>query len=612
MAVVLKTGVPARNAEAILERPDGSRVTVWVNIDPVRNEAGELVGAVNCFQDVTEFRAKERAQRFLLEATAAFTSTLEYPAILDKISSISVAEFADLCSIDLVNDDRTYTRASLAFRDPAKAELFKEYTRTYGSAPRPHGVIRKVVESGRSQVIPEISDDLLRSLVADETQAAALMRFEMRSALVVPLRIGDRVLGTLSFGSRFPRRFGPEDRALAELLAQRAALAIDNTRLFHRERAHAEELQVLMETVPVGVFITHDAEGRLITANRMGSELLRVPRGSNASKTSPESETLPFRIFRDGKELPGRDLPMQRVARLGIEVHNEELELRFDDGSRRIHSISAVPLRDAGGRVRGAIAVESDVTERKEMERNLLEAIRAREEFLSIASHELRTPLTSLHLNLQGLRRMTDKEDAASAAAQKVRVMVQRSLSQSERLGRLIKDLLDVSRILMRKLHLQGEPVDLVPIIRSAVETLLDAGAENPPVIEVEAPAEVSGTWDRARLEQVVLNLLSNAVKYGRGQPIRVHVTTDPATVTLRVVDQGIGMAPEFLVRMFNPFERGVSTGHYSGLGLGLYITRQIVEAHGGRIRVETQLGRGSTFIVELPWHVSTGESHAS
>jgi signal transduction histidine kinase len=221
-------------------------------------------------------------------------------------------------------------------------------------------------------------------------------------------------------------------------------------------------------------------------------------------------------------------------------------------------------------------------------------ALRVREEFLSVASHELRTPATALQLSLQAIERKV-------ASGAPIDRPVKTALRQTERLARLIEDLLDVSRIQAGKLTLSPEPVDLLPMARRIVE---DMGAEIDGAeckVSLSGDESLRGQWDRARLEQVVINLLSNAIKYGAKGPIELTVERAGAKARLTVCDHGIGIEPDMQVRIFEPFERAASSSDYGGLGLGLFIVRRIVEQHGGAVRVESKPGEGARFVVELP-----------
>jgi signal transduction histidine kinase len=222
------------------------------------------------------------------------------------------------------------------------------------------------------------------------------------------------------------------------------------------------------------------------------------------------------------------------------------------------------------------------------------EAVRARDDFLSIASHELRTPLTPLRLQVQILRRMLTN---GGLARDKLAGSLDTLERQTERLGRLVSDLLDVSRITAGKLTLHRERLDLADLAREVVERY--AGASRSPIrLRTES---APGHWDRARLEQVATNLLANAIKYGQGKPIDVSVVLKGGIALLAVRDRGIGIAAADVERIFGRFERAASASSYGGLGLGLYIAQQIAAAHGGRISVESAPGQGATFTVALP-----------
>jgi PAS domain S-box-containing protein len=234
------------------------------------------------------------------------------------------------------------------------------------------------------------------------------------------------------------------------------------------------------------------------------------------------------------------------------------------------------------------------------------EAVHARDEFLSIASHELRTPLTSLYMQLQllerSLRAGTSTKDA-NASPEKIRERVGLSLRQAQRLGALIDRLLDLSRIANGRLNLETEPTDLHEVTMEISRRFADEAryAQSELRIETEGEIPLTGQWDQLRIEQAVTNLVTNALKYGAGKPVTLRLARRDAWAVLSVSDQGIGIAPRDQARIFERFERAVSHNNISGLGMGLFITREIAEAHGGRIEVESRPGAGSTFSLWLP-----------
>jgi signal transduction histidine kinase len=227
------------------------------------------------------------------------------------------------------------------------------------------------------------------------------------------------------------------------------------------------------------------------------------------------------------------------------------------------------------------------------------EALRARDEFISVASHELRTPLTSLQLQVQLLGRSLAGEAQAPPGEQAGRRLA--AVEQStRRLALLVDRLLDVSRLGAGTLQLTRERVELADLVAGCLnrqrERLEAAGVP----VELRA-VPVAGRWDRQRLESVVTNLVDNALRYGEGRPIELTVSAAPGEARLEVRDHGIGIDPRDQERIFQRFERAASHQPHQGLGVGLWLARQVVEAHGGTIGVESRPGEGATFRVVLP-----------
>jgi signal transduction histidine kinase len=225
------------------------------------------------------------------------------------------------------------------------------------------------------------------------------------------------------------------------------------------------------------------------------------------------------------------------------------------------------------------------------------EALHLRDEFLSIASHELYTPLTSLQLLLQGVRR-----EAGAMTPEQMESKLALAERQTRKLSILILQLLDVSRLRAGPgVPLRLEDVDLAAVVREKTEESAEDARRAGCVLSLRAESPVVGRWDRSRIEQIVGNLLANALKFGRGKPVELAVSAEGEAARLTVRDHGIGIVPDALPRIFECCQRAVPAKQYGGLGLGLYVVREIVCAHGGSVRVESDVGRGSTFTVELP-----------
>ncbi len=227
------------------------------------------------------------------------------------------------------------------------------------------------------------------------------------------------------------------------------------------------------------------------------------------------------------------------------------------------------------------------------------EAVRIRDEFLSISSHELRTPLTSLKMQLQLFTHLTNRGEQVSPA--QIQKIVDVSERQVNRLNSLVEDLLDVSRISSGQLTLRKENVDLVEIVREIEERYLPMIKKSNGTLEIHAPDNLTAHVDRIRIEQVIINLLTNAIRYAPGSKIEVRVAEEAAMVCVRIKDYGPGIPQEHQGRLFQRFERVSTRSGQVGLGLGLYIVHQIAEAHGGDVKVKSGQGEGAEFIVRFP-----------
>lgn len=234
-------------------------------------------------------------------------------------------------------------------------------------------------------------------------------------------------------------------------------------------------------------------------------------------------------------------------------------------------------------------------------QRELEQAVRMRDDFMSIVAHEVRTPLNGLILETQLRKMHLARDNAAAFTLDKMHAMVDRDERQIKSLIRLIEDMLDVSRIRTGKLSIRPNRFDLSALVRALLENFapqIDA-AESSVTLDAEQP--VVGNWDEFRIEQVISNLLTNALRYGAKSPITVKVYSDKGQALVEVRDHGIGIGEENQKRIFQQFERVSAKHAVVGLGLGLFISEQIVTAHGGSITVESRIGEGALFRVCLP-----------
>jgi PAS domain S-box-containing protein len=361
-----------------------------------------------------------------------------------------------------------------------------------------------------------------------------------------------------------------------------------------------ERFRLLVDSVEDYAIFMLDPRGRVATWNS-GAERLK---GYKASEIIGAH----FSRFRIDQDVSADlcDQELQTAARQGR--LEEEGWRRRKDGSTFWANVVLTAIRNVSGDLLGFAKVTRDLTERRRLDDERVHRARAeetvhlRDEFLSIASHELKTPLTTVQIDLQGLQESVDASD------EKMIKRVRRAVRNADRLAALVESLLDVSRIATGKLTLRPEPVDLSQTVSHLADSMRATAAAVGCELSFTTTGSVHGSWDPLRLEQVVLNLISNALKYGAGAPVSLSVSAAAGHAWIEVSDLGPGIPEGDLARIFGRFERAASLRHYAGLGLGLYVSREIVEAHGGTISARNLSAGGASFLVRLPIQAPTRE----
>jgi len=452
-----------------------------------------------------------------------------------------------------------------------------------------------------------------------EMDRALVEEESLGSFAVSPLLSGARLIGVMSYGLHASSRFYDEDLQAIRTVSGLLAVAIDHAMLYEESQRrgqkleqitgemrdmnqqlliagvreqelaeeaerHRAEMDALLEGLTEGVTIV-DGEGKIILLNESGRRIWGWP----VDQGFPEDcQDLDIR-YPDGRTMPFEKWPINRALR-GERFANYEVVYTRPDGRRFILSFSGNHVRDAEGHVVLAINVYRNVTELRELER-------AREDFVDIVSHDLRAPLTIIRGNAQMVQRyagITGKENTVRTSADAI-------LVGTERMNAMIQDLVDSTRMETGQIRLDRQPVQL----RSAVTDLLERARYAIDVgrIRVEIPEGLPPVnADLDRLERILLNLLTNALKYSLPKTeVLVKAEKTDGEVMIWVTDRGIGIAREDLSHMFERHFRAKGARKAEGLGLGLYITKMLVEAHGGRIWVESELGKGSTFYFTLP-----------
>lgn len=380
------------------------------------------------------------------------------------------------------------------------------------------------------------------------------------------------------------------------------ALSASRQRAVEEADAARKRLEVTLSSIGDGVIAT-DPEGRVTFLNGVAQQL-----------TGWTQEHAAGHLIENVFDIVNADTraqvesPTVRVLREGVIVGLANHTLLISrDGIERPIDDSGAPIRDATGETVGAVLVFRDVTERAqaEAERAVLlqqaqAAVKQRDQFLSVASHELKTPLTSLLMQAQLMERRMAREGTVS---QRNREALQAITNQARRLNTMISALLDISRIEQGQLAIMPAPFDLASLTRRVIDELQPT-SDNHAIIGrgLEVPIVVNG--DELRLEQVLQNLVQNAIKYSPdGGQIEVELAADVSSVEVRVSDQGLGIAAAELPGLFTRFYRASNTQprNISGMGIGLFVVKEIISLHGGSVSVASSEGKGSTFTVRLP-----------
>jgi len=447
----------------------------------------------------------------------------------------------------------------------------------------------KVVAAGESQAAAAARSSQPVILQPHEIHPAdpllGVFASQRESVALIPLTAEGRTLGLL--GSAAPPDASPDIPFLVTM-AQEAATAVETARLREEMHTWRERLDAVFAHMaePVLVF---DREARLVLMNRAAEELLG-PKGVSLGDSVEELLAKSGITDPRGRQLRPEETGIYRALR-GERVDNLEEDLPLPAGPTRHLLVSAAPLGEPG-KVEGAVVVWRDITYIKELER-------MRAEFLSMVSHELRSPLTSI----LGYAQLIQRELARGNIPTNLQARLDVIVDQARRVNRLVEDLLDASRAEAGRLALRKQEVDLGELIRRMVAEVSTLAPDHR--FRTEIPPDVPRIpADAGRIEQVLRNLLGNAVKFSPPNTlVTAGLRVEPERLVVWVSDQGRGIAKEDIQTLFMPFHRIHEPGgrEVKGVGLGLFISRSIVEAHGGEMWVQSELGKGSTFYFSLP-----------
>lgn len=639
---VLAKEISGYSLEKRYIRKDGS--IVWANLtsSAVWNAKGQPMYALGIIEDISHRKRIEATQNFLVEASTLLAASLDYEVTLENVANLAVPTLADLCIVDVFQEDWSSKQIAIAIADSTKLNILDQIRRRYRPRTKAKQLVRQL-HLGISVFYPELSDSHLLVMSEDNEHLQLLQSLGIRSLMVIPVRSRGQLFGAISFFTAESGRYYQQtDLALAEDIARRAATAIDNARLY-QETQRSVNRTILLQRITAAFSEALTPQQVADVVVNQGIAALKATGGSvvllteaNTTLNVVQAIGYPQTLINTLTTFP-ITAPNQiaETVRTGQPIFLENLAAmiaRYPNLADVVtvmanNAWASIPLV-VEGKVIGALGLsfttgqifneedrgfmltlgqqcaqaiaraqlyEAEKTARAEAET----ANRIKDEFLAVLSHELRTPLNPI-LGWAKLLR-TRKFDEAT----KIRAL--ETIERNAKLQtQLIGDLLDVSRILQGKVRLNLHAVDLKIAIASALETVRLAAEAKSIQIQIILSNDIGKVLgDGDRLQQVIWNLLSNAVKFTPTNGlVEVRLEQVGLDAQIQVIDTGKGINPEFLPYVFDYFRQAdaKTTRVFGGLGLGLAIVRHLVELHGGTVQAESPgEGQGATFTVKLP-----------
>jgi PAS domain S-box-containing protein len=550
---------------------------------------------VATFRDITERKQDEERQQLLDEASKLLVSSLDHQITLQEIAQMIVPKLADYCRIGILDEEHHIKDITVNHIHPEQLALVRALYEQYRDRTNATHGLQRLFETGKPELISDVSGDVLPSMQDNPELLTIIQALGLKSYMGTPLIVHDRIIGAITFSSTQPHRhYTPDDLTFAQELARRIALVLENARL------HREAQEEIAERKRVEAQLRQSEERyRLVVEHTMDLITLLDIQGT-IIYNSPSCQTL---LGYTPQEMIGEPAlsfvhPDDR-ARLEVELTNvvrggsanvASYRARHKDGHWVILAATGSAVYDEQGHPFLIVSTSHDITQQQELERR-------KDEFISMASHELKTPVTSL----RGFTHILQRRFAQSEDAQVLHYLARMDV-QLKKLTKLISDLLDLSRIQTGKLTFEEERFDLDRLVRETVENLQAVTPTHQ--LAIESIGSIFLYGDRDRIEQVLLNLLTNAIKYSPdASKVLIRVASDQHRATVSVQDFGIGIANGHHQKIFERFYQAEDATEqtYPGLGIGLYISQEIVQRHHGRIWVESQKGGGATFYMSLP-----------
>lgn len=597
-------GKVLRGIEAVRVKKDGSSIDIALWTAPLGEKKQKEQDILVIIDNITQRKRAENQQVFLIKTNEILSSSLDYKKTLSRITKLIVPNLADWASVEMLDSKGTLRQLAIAHTNPKKIILAKKLRREYPTNLADPEGIAKVIRTGKAACYPEITDKMLRQSAKTKKQFLLWKKIGFTSAMIVPLQVRGKTLGVINFVSaESGKRFTTSDFLFVEEIAKRAALFVENARLYQEVRIELEQrkrfeeelkksrdqLEIIFKSVADGITV-QDPSGKIIYANDAAAYAIGF-HSPEALMRSPVTSIMKNFTVKDekGNPFPSDRLPGRRA--LKGELRPEELICYTSllTGEENWSITKARPVFDERGNVLYAINVFHDITERKKLEER-------KDDFISIASHELKTPITSVKAFTQILQKRFIKAGDEESGR-----YLSKMDTQLNKLTNLIRDLLDINKIQTGRLAFHKEIFYFDSLLDEIIE---DFQRMTKHTIIKKGNCHLRIDADRDRLSQVIINLLSNAIKYSpQADKIFIYGEKKNGKLLFSVKDFGIGIPKEHYKKIFGRFFRGVDSKKetFPGLGVGLYISSEIIKRHNGKIWVESREGEGSTFYFSIP-----------
>lgn len=623
-------------------RKDGSALWVRAACNPLYNDNGDYVGAVGLISDITELQKDEtilQAQRNVFQRLVAGASLED--SLEELLKPVDLLVFGVYSSILLLDEQGQLWKG-------ATINLPEEYNNLINGEK----IGPNVGSCGTSAWLKElvISENIQTDpRWANYKHIAA--KFNLGACWSSPIiSKNGKVLGTFAMYFQNTRKPTDFEIEVVKDITAAAALCIEHVRLMDAEKLHVKKMDILAESrkllsstmeyedvlrkIP-DLLISHgwgtwsfislrNPDGPFRTLSVAGPDDIKKKLMGQVMEFDLDSTIALAKAIKENKPQFGNfDAEQMLELVKDLDASNPRKKLVMTLADLRLHSYIAIPLEVRGDVIGGFLLSTNDprraysvddvefmneighscavAIDNSLLYRETKRSVKAREDFISIASHELRTPLTSLKMRVDLLSLLMERKKFPEEVNEVLKPIIMDLKPDLHKFARLVEILLDFSKLGSDKLHLRIESCDLSKLISEEIERLRPEFMAHKTELVASVQDKVVGECDQVRVQQIVTNLLTNALKFGNQKPVFLTVTGDNHSISITVKDQGIGMNEEDTKKIFKPFERLVSDKHFGGLGLGLFITKQIVDRHNGTISVKSIPGEGTTFFVNLP-----------